>query len=66
VEARITSVADVFDALTMKRCYKEAWSIDKAVGVIQEERGKQFNPEVVDAFIGGLDNIRTIRQKLSD
>lgn len=66
VEARITSVADVFDALTMKRCYKEAWPIDKAVGVIQEERGKQFNPEIVDAFMGCLDNIKSIRQKFPD
>jgi putative two-component system response regulator len=66
VEARITSVADVFDALTMKRCYKEAWSIDKAVGKIEEERGKQFNPEVVDAFIGCLDHIRSIRQKFPE
>ena len=66
VEARIPSVADVFDALTMKRCYKEVWSIDKAVGMIEEERGKQFNPEVVDAFIGSLDHIRSIRQQLSE
>ena len=57
---------DGFDALTMKRCYKEAWSIDKAVGMIEEERGKQFNPEVVDAFIGCLDQIRSIRQQLPE
>jgi response regulator RpfG family c-di-GMP phosphodiesterase len=41
-------------------------SIDKAGGMIEEERGKPFNPEVVDAFIGCLDHIRSIRQQLPD
>ena len=49
--ARITSVADVFDALTHKRPYKPAWSIVQAVDEIKRGRGTQFDPDVVDAFL---------------
>ncbi len=48
--ARITAVADVFDALTNKRVYKEAWPIDKASQFIIEGAGKHFDPLVVEAF----------------
>jgi putative two-component system response regulator len=47
---RITTVADVFDALTHKRPYKEAWPIDEAIAEINGARGEQFDPRVVDAF----------------
>ena len=46
--ARIMSVADVFDALVSERCYKKAMPPDKAFAIIEEERGKQFDPEIVD------------------
>lgn len=49
--ARIVAVADVFDALSHRRCYKEAWSLDDAFSTIQSEAGKQFDPEIVCAFI---------------
>jgi putative two-component system response regulator len=48
---RITTVADVFDALTHKRPYKEAWPLDEAVAEINRQRGDQFDPRVVDAFM---------------
>ncbi len=47
---RITSLADVFDALINKRPYKEAWSRHQVLEFIKSERGKQFDPDVVDAF----------------
>ncbi len=47
---RITSLADVFDALIHKRPYKKAWPRDDVLKLIQNERGRQFDPEVVDAF----------------
>ena len=47
---RITTVADVFDALTHARPYKEAWPLDRAIAEIQGQRGEQFDPRVVDAF----------------
>jgi len=50
MEARIVSVADVFDALCMDRVYKTAWSPDEAFDYIAEESGKAFDPDVVEAF----------------
>jgi len=47
---RIVSVADVFDALTHERPYKRAWSVEKAVGEIEAQRERQFDPEIVAAF----------------
>jgi putative two-component system response regulator len=49
--ARITAVADVFDALISPRSYKPAWSLDRAINAIVSEREKQFDPRCVDAFI---------------
>ncbi|WP_458776703.1 HD-GYP domain-containing protein [Desulforhopalus sp. 52FAK] len=49
--ARIMAVADVYDALRSKRCYKQAFSHEKAMGVIVKDRGTHFAPAVVDAFL---------------
>ncbi len=49
--ARIMAVADVFDALVAKRCYKEPMSIDQAYGIIVKDSGKHFDPDIVDAFV---------------
>ncbi|MGN0379992.1 MAG: HD domain-containing phosphohydrolase [Butyrivibrio sp.] len=51
VEARIMALADVFDALVSKRCYKEAFSYDKAFEIIKESLGGQFDPELGRIFI---------------
>jgi putative two-component system response regulator len=48
---RIVAVADVFDALTHDRPYKSAWPLDRAVDEILSQRGRHFDPEVVDAFL---------------
>jgi putative two-component system response regulator len=48
---RIVTVADVFDALTSKRPYKEAWTVSAAIEEIQRQSGRQFDPCVVDAFL---------------
>jgi putative two-component system response regulator len=48
---RIVTVADVFDALTQKRPYKAAWSVGEAVAEIERQRGRQFDPALVDAFL---------------
>ena len=48
---RILAVADVFDALTHERPYKAAWSVQDSVEEIREQRGRQFDPAVVDAFL---------------
>lgn len=49
--ARIASVADVYDALRTERSYKDAMSHEKAVGIIRQGQGTQFDPHVVDAFL---------------
>lgn len=64
--ARIVSVADVFDALSHKRCYKDAWSLDDAFNEIQMGAGTQFDPEVVLAFIKVRDRVEKILLDYSD
>lgn len=59
--ARIVAVADVFDALTSKRPYKEPWKLDDAIELIKSEAGKHFDPDVVEAFRKGLEDIVKIR-----
>ncbi len=51
VEARIMALADVFDALVSKRCYKEAFTYDKAFGIIEESLGSHFDPQLGKIFI---------------
>jgi putative two-component system response regulator len=63
---RIVSVADVFDALTSKRPYKEAMSIEVAVKIIREGSGTQFDPKVVEALLRSLPQIVEIHQQLRD
>ncbi|QTQ16629.1 HD domain-containing phosphohydrolase [Treponema parvum] len=58
--ARIVAVADVFDALSHKRSYKEAWSVEDAIEEIKKSSGSHFDPEVVDAFLQVQDRILSI------
>lgn len=51
LEARLVTVVDVYDALTTKRAYKEKWSQKTAIELLVEQKGKQFDPEIVDAFV---------------
>ncbi len=55
--ARIMAVADVFDALVSKRCYKAAMPLEKAYGIIREESGNAFDPVIVDAFFDSTEDI---------
>lgn len=59
--ARIVAVADVFDALTMKRPYKYAWSVEKAIEEIKKGAGSHFDPEIVQCFINREQEIRNIK-----
>ncbi|MDX1295990.1 MAG: response regulator [Sulfurimonadaceae bacterium] len=52
---RVVALADVFDALTHNRVYKDAWSIEKAVEYIKDHRETQFDPKLVDIFLEHLD-----------
>jgi putative nucleotidyltransferase with HDIG domain len=54
VFGRIAAIADVFDALSHKRCYKEAWSLEKIVDLFKREAGHQFDPELVVIFLANI------------
>jgi putative two-component system response regulator len=66
LEVRIITVADVFDALTTKRPYKEAFPLDFSFRIISENRGRQFDPDVVDAFFSIQSEILKIYEKYKD
>jgi HD-GYP domain-containing protein (c-di-GMP phosphodiesterase class II)/methylmalonyl-CoA mutase cobalamin-binding subunit len=51
IEGRIVAVADVFDALTSDRVYRKAFSVDEAVQMMREQRGRHFDPVLLDAFM---------------
>ncbi len=61
--ARIVALADVYDALVSRRCYKDGWPEEKVLGILAEESGRQFDPELVEAFVGIHDVILAIRNR---
>ena len=66
IEARITAVADVFDALTSRRPYKEAFPVEDALNILERDRGSHFDPQAVDAFFIRLDEVEQIRTTCAD
>ena len=63
---RITSIADVFDALGSQRVYKKAWDDEEIFKLLKEERGKQFDEKLVDIFFDNVDEFLKIRDDLKD
>jgi response regulator RpfG family c-di-GMP phosphodiesterase len=63
LSARIMAVADVFDALTSPRVYKPAFSLDKALSIIEEGNGTQFDPKCVEVFMDSLDEVKKVLRK---
>jgi len=66
IEARIVALADVYDALTIERSYKDAFSDEKAESIIKKERGEHFDPELVDVFFDNIGEFRKIKTELTD
>ncbi|MDO6428054.1 two-component system response regulator [Thalassotalea sp. 1_MG-2023] len=66
IEGRIVALADVFDALTSKRPYKDAWSIDETMSFIREQKGKHFEPKLVELLDQELDKVLAIKQQYQD
>jgi response regulator RpfG family c-di-GMP phosphodiesterase len=64
--ARIVAVADVFDALMHKRCYKEAWPIDKVVEHLREVSGQHLDPVYVDLLVKHIDKAVAINERFPD
>jgi putative two-component system response regulator len=66
VAARFMAVADVYDALISRRCYKPPFSHEKAVGIITDGRGSHFDPDIVDAFLEIQDRFHEIAVQYAD
>lgn len=63
---RITAVADVFDALSTKRPYKPAFSIEQCFATLEEGRAKHFDPKVLDAFFAARDKVLEVQRNYAD
>ena len=66
IAGRITALADVFDALGSERVYKKAWEDERIFNLFKEERGKHFDPKLVDIFFENLDEFLKIREQFKD
>jgi len=66
LEGRITAVADVFDALTTRRPYKRAFSVEESLAIMKDQRGQHFDPLVLDAFLDAIEEIVKICCEYSD
>ncbi len=66
IQGRIVAIADVFDALSMDRPYKKAWSLEKILKLLKEESGEHFDPSLVQVFMDALPEILAIREKYQD
>jgi putative two-component system response regulator len=64
--ARLMAVADVYDALISRRVYKEPYSHEKSVEIMQQGRGRHFDPDVFDAFLALQDEFQQIAQRYGD
>lgn len=60
---RIVALADVFDALGTKRVYKDAWDMEDILKYLENEKGKQFEPKLIDIFFNNLDAILEIKER---
>ncbi|EDZ61784.1 response regulator receiver modulated metal dependent phosphohydrolase [Sulfurimonas gotlandica GD1] len=60
IYGRIVAIADVFDALSFKRAYKDGWTQDKVMSYIREMSGKQFDPKLIDIFFDNIDEFSKI------
>lgn len=66
IYARITTAADIFDALLSKRVYKEPWSIEQVLQFFKDEKGRIFDPKITDVFLENADKIIAIRKEFED
>ena len=66
IEGQVVAIADVFDALTSRRPYKEAFPVDSSLDIIRRGQGTHFSPDVVEAFLGVMPEIHEIRARFRD
>jgi putative two-component system response regulator len=66
LSGRIVAVADVYDALTSTRPYKQPWPVDKAVSFLREQSGRHFDPACVEAFLDVMDQVLKVMDDFRD
>lgn len=66
LESRIVAVADVFDALTSQRVYKEAWSNDRAIEKLKQMAGELLDPDCVNVLVNNLDQVEAIQKQFAE
>ncbi|MCD6258456.1 MAG: HD domain-containing protein [Helicobacteraceae bacterium] len=66
IYGRITALADVFDALGSDRVYKKAWDLERILELFKEERGKHFDPQLIDIFLENLEQFLEIRDRFQN
>ena len=64
--ARIVAIADVFDALSSKRCYKDAMPLEKTLEIMKKDAGTHFDPSLINLFLNNLDKFLEIKDKYKD
>lgn len=66
IEGRIVAIADVFDALTSERPYKQAWPVEEAVAFLREQSGQHFDPDLVELFIQQLPSVLEVKARWAE
>ncbi len=66
VFGRVVAIADVYDALSSRRVYKESWDEGRVLQTLKDESGKQFDPEMIEAFFASFETIRSIADRYPD
>ncbi|MFV0349187.1 MAG: DUF3369 domain-containing protein [Halodesulfovibrio sp.] len=66
LEGRITAVADVFDALSHERVYKKAWPMEEVLAFFHEQKGKMFDPALVELLLNNLDALLKVKEHYTD
>jgi putative two-component system response regulator len=62
IAGRLSAIADVFDALDSKRCYKNNWALEDSLALLKKERGEHFDPNLIDILFANLDDFLAIRE----
>lgn len=65
IAGRIVALIDFFDALTMDRCYRKAFSDEVAIAMVLEQKGKHFDPDIVDVFVANIDDFIALRERIN-
>lgn len=66
IYGRILAIADVFDALSQRRCYKQAWDLEDAIDYMKEHKNSHFDPKLIDMFFSDIDYIKEVMREFAD